>query len=65
LDLFKTASKEPVALERVLGEASPGPLLVDCLTLWVGNLLHAAEQAGCALEEDEVARRSALLLEIC
>lgn len=57
--------EEPVALAQVLRTAPPGILLVDCLTLWVGNLLHAAEEAGHILLEDEVAQRSAELLESC
>jgi adenosylcobinamide kinase / adenosylcobinamide-phosphate guanylyltransferase len=42
--------EEPVALARALREAPAGAtVLVDCLTMWMGNLMWAAEQeAGVA-----------------
>ena len=30
-------------------------ILVDCLTLWINNLLYQAQQAGRELDEDEMA----------
>jgi len=40
-------------------------LLVDCLTLWVNNLLHEAEQTGGRLEEAEIEERCRGLLGVC
>jgi len=37
--------------------------LVDCLTLWVNNILHEAEQVGRKVNEDEIARRITGVLE--
>ena len=34
-----------------------GVLLVDCITLWINNLLYAAEQEDRTLDEAEVANR--------
>ncbi|WP_172149136.1 MULTISPECIES: bifunctional adenosylcobinamide kinase/adenosylcobinamide-phosphate guanylyltransferase [Pseudomonas] len=46
--------EEPLALARVLLElAEPGRcLLVDCLTLWLSNLLMLDDQARLAAERD-------------
>jgi adenosylcobinamide kinase/adenosylcobinamide-phosphate guanylyltransferase len=39
--------EEPLALAHAIGEASGySTLLVDCLAVWMGNLMWAAEQAG-------------------
>jgi adenosylcobinamide kinase/adenosylcobinamide-phosphate guanylyltransferase len=39
--------EEPVALARAVREAPAGAtVLVDCLTVWMGNLMWAAEQEG-------------------
>jgi adenosylcobinamide kinase / adenosylcobinamide-phosphate guanylyltransferase len=48
-DLWSQTVEEPLALARAMREASAcSTLLVDCLTVWVGNLMWAAEQAGGA-----------------
>ena len=36
-----TTIEEPLALSAALSDAPGTPALVDCLTLWVSNLLHA------------------------
>jgi len=40
-------------------------VLVDCLTLWLGNLLHEAEQTGRSLEEGDVVKLCEALLLAC
>ena len=40
-------------------------LLIDCLTLWVNNLMYEAEQQGRQIEEAEIARCCADLLAAC
>jgi adenosylcobinamide kinase/adenosylcobinamide-phosphate guanylyltransferase len=40
-------------------------LLIDCLTLWVNNLMYGAEQEGREVEEAEVERRCRDLLAAC
>lgn len=40
-------------------------ILVDCLTLWVNNLMYAAEQEGKLLTEEDIATDCRLLLEAC
>ena len=51
----------PIALAAALAEASETPVLVDCLTLWLTNLMlgdHDLVDATAALE-DALARRTA------
>lgn len=40
-------------------------VLVDCLTLWINNLMFAAEEERKVLSEDEVAARSQEVLAVC
>ena len=45
--------EEPIELERVIGEAPPEAyLVIDCLTLWVANLI------GRELPDDQILARS-------
>ena len=50
--------EEPLELAALLRrEARPGRcLLVDCLTLWLNNLLHAGDEARLASALDELPR---------
>ena len=44
--------EEPIDLEGVLRRhAATDVLLIDCLTLWVNNLLYEAERAGREIDE--------------
>jgi len=38
-------------------------VLVECLTLWINNIMYEAEQRSETLDEDTVAQRCALVLE--
>lgn len=50
--------EEPEDLAGALKKARGYPVvLVDCLGLWVNNLLYQARQKGYRLDEDGVARR--------
>ncbi len=40
-------------------------ILVDCLTLWIGNLLYAAEQNGRHPTESEIQILSSRVIEAC
>ena len=47
--------EEPVQLIQCLTENSAaGTVLIDCLTLWVNNLMFAAQQQQQAITEDQV-----------
>jgi len=56
--------EETTDLARVLaGDRKHEVVLVDCLTLWVSNLLLAAEAGKTALDEDGVERLAGEILE--
>ncbi len=40
-------------------------VLVDCVTLWVNNLMHEAEAGGGGFDEDAMERRCGEVLEAC
>jgi adenosylcobinamide kinase / adenosylcobinamide-phosphate guanylyltransferase len=40
-------------------------LLVDCLTLWINNLLYHADHEGRPLSEDDVAKQCGDVLDAC
>ncbi len=47
--------EEPVELARIIEEIPDGAtVLVDCLTLWINNLMFAAEQDGCDFQEADI-----------
>jgi adenosylcobinamide kinase/adenosylcobinamide-phosphate guanylyltransferase len=51
-----TTIEEEIDLAGAIGDAgSAGVILVDCLTLWVNNLMYRASLAGRELTEQEVA----------
>ncbi len=55
--------EEPVKLGEAIRSADGHQVvLVDCLTLWVNNLMYQAEQAGRDVTEDHVAERCAEVL---
>lgn len=58
--------EEPVNIADVLRKAPEFDVfIVDCLTLWINNLLYEAAQKGRNLTEDEIARMCRDLLEAC
>jgi adenosylcobinamide kinase/adenosylcobinamide-phosphate guanylyltransferase len=49
--------EEPLDLPAAIGRcAEHGVLLIDCVTLWINNLLYAAEHSGRSLDEAAVVR---------
>jgi adenosylcobinamide kinase / adenosylcobinamide-phosphate guanylyltransferase len=59
--------EEPIDLAGALRRASAKfPVaLVDCLTVWIGNRMFAAEQRGETLSEEAVRRECRGVLEAC
>ncbi len=54
--------EEPMVPAAVIKAAAPGmTILLDCLTLWISNLLFAAEKEGRELTEDLMAREASRL----
>ena len=55
----------PIALPDALLREGDGPVLVDCLTLWLTNLIldgHDVDQATSALEDALITRRATTVL---
>ncbi len=48
-----TTLEEETALANVVTSAPSGPLLIDCLTLWICNCQYHAERGGTQLHEDD------------
>ena len=45
-----TTIEEPLALASVLRDFARRPVLVDCLTLWLSNVLHAGRDAASEID---------------
>ncbi len=55
--------EEPLRLAEVLGRCPAGSVvLLDCLTLWISNLLHAGDREEQMLGEDQVEEECRRLL---
>jgi adenosylcobinamide kinase / adenosylcobinamide-phosphate guanylyltransferase len=58
--------EEPLDIAGAIGNALEfKTVVVDCLTLWVNNLLFQAEQAGKSMSESDVACECGRLLAAC
>jgi len=58
--------EEATDLPRALREARESRvILVDCLTLWVNNLMYAAEQRQELLHEDGISAQCKIVLNTC
>ncbi len=55
--------EEEIDLARVLGDCSHNVVLVDCITLWVNNLMYRAEREGGTIDEEQIAEACSTLLE--
>jgi adenosylcobinamide kinase / adenosylcobinamide-phosphate guanylyltransferase len=58
--------EEQADLAAALASASHARvILVDCLTLWINNLLYRAEQSGHLVTEDDVTQHCRAVLAAC
>lgn len=49
-------AEEPLLLAGQLRRVPAGTtVLIDCLTLWISNLMHEAQQGGSEISEDQMA----------
>jgi adenosylcobinamide kinase/adenosylcobinamide-phosphate guanylyltransferase len=56
--------EEPIDLPDALAQTADCPtVLVDCLTLWINNLMYRAAEHGRAVSEDDVRLRCRALIE--
>lgn len=53
----------PLGIAETITDAETGcTILVDCLTLWVNNVMYDAEASGGTINEDQIAERCAIIL---
>jgi len=58
--------EEPVNLARALAvNRKYNVMLVDCLTLWIHNLMHEAEKKRREITEDDIRKTAIRLLKVC
>jgi len=57
--------EEPHDLAALCGRIEHEVILIDCLTLWVSNLMYQAELAGGEVDENAIAAHARELLESC
>lgn len=59
--------EEPLELANAIRDRAGNTdvLLVDCLTLWINNLMFRGERDGLTVSEDDVARAADEVLEAC
>jgi len=55
-------AEEPLLLVEEIHSCKPGTtVLIDCLTLWINNLMYEAEQREQKIDEDQVVRQAEIL----
>jgi len=58
--------EEPADLAAAIRRAGSGSIvLVDCLTLWVNNLMYGAERLGEQIDENEIERLCGRVVDAC
>lgn len=57
--------EESLDLAGAIKNAACDLLLVDCLTLWVNNLMYRAQQNNAKIEEDDIAKLTDEVLSAC
>jgi adenosylcobinamide kinase / adenosylcobinamide-phosphate guanylyltransferase len=64
-ELWRTV-EEPIDLQRAIrNEGSAGVILVECLALWMNNVMESAHQSGRSLQEADIATEVHGLLQAC
>ena len=61
---WKTIEEE-LSLASVIRENPKSTILVDCLTLWINNLMWQAKQEKSEISEDEMIHKAEALIEAC
>lgn len=56
--------EETTDLAEVIAPSSHRVILIDCLTLWINNLLYRAEQQGRLMEEKEISAACERVLDV-
>ncbi len=59
---WRSIEEETDLAGRIAAIEDPGPVLIDCLTLWLNNLLYRAESRRASFDEKDVAGECQRLL---
>ena len=62
---WHTIEEETELSQTILGNQNAKVILVDCLTLWINNLLFHASQLKTYLDEEQIRTLCLKLIEIC
>lgn len=62
---WTTVEEETELARAVAGAPAGAAILIDCLTLWVNNLMFRAERNGGDIDEDAVTRLAGLVADAC
>lgn len=62
---WKTLEEETNLAAAISGSSVVGVILVDCLTLWVNNLMYQAEKNAAEINEEIIAERASEILAAC
>lgn len=62
---WRTVEEETALPETLTALAADAAVLVDCLTLWINNLLYHCERDGKTPGEDEAALAAGRLVDAC
>ncbi len=57
--------EQPLGIIQTLRETDHDVLLIDCLTLWVSNLMYQNEQDGKEVSESDVEQHAMDLIDAC
>ena len=64
-DGWDTIEEEINLFEAIQKADAYDTILVDCLTLWISNLLYAAEKKNQQVSEDDISAKCAQLKKVC
>lgn len=62
---WETIEEQTDLVGAILRAGVEAVVLVDCLTLWVNNVMYEADKRGAAIREDEIERLSGEVLDAC
>ena len=57
--------EEEIRIDKILRQHDNSTVLIDCLTLWINNLMWQAEQSGKELCESNIAEKCEQLVKVC
>lgn len=62
---WRTVEEETNLAAAIAGCTDAGVIIVDCLTLWVNNVMYQAEKSGAEISEEIIEKKSQEILDAC